>query len=75
MLVLVFLPITFLGFAISTLGSFAAAWNKASAEMPIPGQMTPPKYSQRSERTQKVVAVPKSTIMRVRRRFQGLPQR
>ena len=63
MLCTVFRPITDLGREISTRGSLAARWNNASAEMPIPGQIAPPRYSPRAEMASKVVAVPKSTTM------------
>jgi hypothetical protein len=42
---MVFLPTTFLGLRISILGSLDARWNKASAEIPIPGAIAPPIYS------------------------------
>ena len=53
-----------LGRMISTFGSLAVRENRASAEIPRPGAMTPPRYSADLVTAQKVVAVPKSTIMR-----------
>ena len=44
-------------------GSRAARWNSASAEIPMPGQITPPRYSPSAEIASNVVAVPKSTTM------------
>ena len=60
---IVSLPMTVLGLMISTLGSFAVRANRASAEMPRPGAITPPRYSADLVTAQNVVAVPKSTIM------------
>lgn len=51
------------GFRTSTRGSRAARWNSASAEIPTPGLMTPPRYSPAAEMASNVVAVPKSTTM------------
>ena len=51
------------GLRTSTRGSRAARWNSASAEMPMPGQMTPPMYSPAAEMASNVVAVPKSTTI------------
>ena len=51
------------GLRTSTRGSRAARWNSASAEMPMPGQITPPIYSPAAEIASNVVAVPKSTTM------------
>ena len=44
----VFWPMTLAGLRTSTRGRRAARWNSASAEMPMPGQITPPRYSPRS---------------------------
>ena len=54
-------PITLAGFRTSMRGSRAARWNSASAEIWMPGQMTPPRYSPFAEMASNVVAVPKST--------------
>ena len=54
---------TRVGFTSSTFGSFAVLAQSASSEMPIPGVMTPPRYSPRPETQSNVVAVPKSTTM------------
>ena len=51
------------GLRTSTFGSRAARWNSASAEIWMPGQMTPPRYSPSAEMASNVVAVPKSTTM------------
>src|SRR5713226_3936681 len=51
------------GSLISTRGNFAVRANSASEAIPNPGAMTPPRYSQRSEITSNVIAVPKSTTM------------
>jgi hypothetical protein len=59
----VFLPTTRSGRRTSTRGSRAARWKRASALIPIPGQMTPPTYSPRRDTTSNVVAVPKSTTI------------
>ena len=56
-------PMIDAGLRTSTRGSRAARWNRASAEMPMPGQMTPPRYSPAAEIASKVVAVPKSTTI------------
>src|SRR2546428_11726363 len=63
MLVTVSWPIAVLGRISSILGSFAARLNRASAEIRRPGAMAPPKYSPAAVTAQKVVAVPKSTMM------------
>src|SRR2546427_10679957 len=63
MLVTVSWPIAVLGRVSSILGSFAARLNRASAEIRRPGAMAPPKYSPAAVTAQKVVAVPKSTMM------------
>src|SRR2546425_10603107 len=63
MLVTVSWPIAVLGRISSILGSFAARLNKASAEIRRPGAMEPPRYSPAAVTAQKVVAVPKSTMM------------
>ena len=55
-------PITSSGTRISMRGSREALWNKASAEIPIPGAMMPPTYSLSPLIASNVVAVPKSTI-------------
>src|SRR5579883_2131640 len=60
MLATVFVPMIFSGSRISTLCSRAARANSASAEMPIPGAITPPKYSPFSDTASNVMAVPKS---------------
>jgi hypothetical protein len=54
-------PITPLGACRSTRYSLEACENSASAEILIPGAMTPPTYSPVSLMMSKVVAVPKST--------------
>ena len=51
------------GLRTSTRGRRAARWKSASAEIPMPGQITPPRYSPPREMTSKVVPVPKSTTM------------
>lgn len=61
---MVFFAITNLGLDISTLGSLAVLRNKASLEILIPGVIAPPKYSPSFEIAQKVMAVPKSTIIK-----------
>src|SRR2546427_11278148 len=63
MLVTVSWPIAVLGRVSSILGSFAARLNRASAEIRRPGAMAPPRYSPAAVTAQKVVAVPKSTMM------------
>src|SRR5439155_23473684 len=63
MCVTVLVPITFPGSLISTRGSRAARANRASAEIPSPGAMTPPRYSPFAEITSNVIAGPKSTTM------------
>src|SRR2546427_9687033 len=63
MLVTVSWPIAVLGRISSILGSFAARLNRASAEIRSPGAMAPPRYSPAAVTAQKVVAVPKSTMM------------
>jgi hypothetical protein len=56
-------PITFGGRAMLTRGSLDARKNSASRLMPMPGAMTPPRYTPSPPMTSKVVAVPKSTTM------------
>src|SRR2546426_916605 len=63
MLVTVSWPIALLGRISSILGSFAVRLNRASAEIRRPGAMAPPRYSPAAVTAQKVVAVPKSTMM------------
>ena len=63
MFVTVFVPITLPGSLISTRGSRAVRENNASDEIPIPGAITPPRYSHFAEITSNVIAVPKSTTM------------
>src|SRR2546427_11745678 len=63
MLVTVSGPMAVLGRSSSILGSFAARLNRASAEIRRPGAMAPPRYSPAAVTAQKVVAVPKSTMM------------
>ena len=55
-------PITDGGRAMSTFGSFAARCANASAAIPIPGAIAPPRYSPAAVIASKVVAVPKSTM-------------
>ena len=64
MLSVVFLHIALPGSSISTLGSLEVFSNSASEDILSPGAIEPPKYSPLSDRAQKVVAVPKSIIMR-----------
>src|ERR1017187_7028879 len=54
---------TLAGFRMSMRGRRAARAKRASAEMPSPGAMAPPRNSPRGEMQSKVVAVPKSTTM------------
>src|SRR5665648_1287909 len=61
---MVFLQITWPGLSNSTLGSFAVFSNKASEEIFMPGAIVPPRYSAFSVMAQKVVAVPKSMIIK-----------
>ena len=56
-------PMTLPGLRTSTRGRRAARWKRASALMPTPGQITPPRYSPFLVTTSKVVAVPKSTTI------------
>src|SRR3989442_16042436 len=63
MLVTVSWTIALLGRISSILGSFAVRLNRASAEIRRPGAMAPPRYSPAAVTAQKVVAVPKSTMM------------
>src|SRR5256884_8336610 len=63
MLVTVSWPIALLGRISSILGSFAVRLNRASAEIRRPAAMAPPRYSPATVTAQKVVAVPKSTMM------------
>ncbi len=60
----VFLPTTLSGFSKATRGSLLARWKSASIEMAIPGAMAPPRYSPRGVTASKVVAVPKSTMIK-----------
>ena len=64
MLATVFRPMTWRGRANSTRGNRAACRKSASLEMPMPGQIAPPRYSPFGVTTSKVVAVPKSTTTR-----------
>src|SRR3972149_3133094 len=64
MLATVFFPMAVCGLEISTFGSFDVLWKRASADMAIPGDMAPPRYSPFEETQSKVVAVPKSMIIR-----------
>ena len=57
----VLVPMIFPGSLISMRKRRAARLKSASAEIPIPGQRTPPRYSPRSETASKFRAVPKST--------------
>ena len=61
MLATVFVPMMRVGFRISTRCRRAVCPNNASAEIPMPGQITPPMYSPFADTQSKVVAVPKST--------------
>src|SRR3989338_7013733 len=61
---MVFRPITVEGLINSIFGSFAAFSNSASIDIPIPGVITPPKYSPPFDTASNVVAVPKSTIIK-----------
>ena len=56
-------PMTLAGLRMSTRGRRAARAKRASAEMPRPGAMAPPKNSPLRLMQSKVVAVPKSTTM------------
>ena len=58
-------PMTGPGFLISILGNLAVRPNRASAEMPIPGEIAPPKYIPPSNTAEYVVAVPKSIIIKL----------
>ncbi len=58
-----FLPITDLGRASSTLSSCAPRAPSASTEISIPGAIAPPRYSPRALTASNVVAVPKSTTI------------
>ena len=62
MLTTVFVPTTVGGRRISTRGSRDARANNASAEMLMPGAITPPTYFASAVTTSNVVAVPKSTM-------------
>jgi len=69
MLATVLVPMTLPGFLMSMRGRRAVRENSASAEMPMPGAMEPPRYSPLAEMTSKVVAVQKvRRISRTRRR-------
>ena len=63
MLSTVLVPMILAGLRMSTRGRRAARAKRASAEMPRPGAMAPPRNSPRGETTSKVVAVPMSTTM------------
>src|SRR5665213_2297239 len=63
MLSVVLVPMILVGFLISTRVRRAARLKRASAEMPRPGAMAPPRNSPLRETTSKVVAVPMSTTM------------
>src|SRR6267378_1841147 len=62
----VFVPIIFPGSLISTRESRAARVKSASADIPIPGASTPPRYSPFAEMASKLIAVPKSTTIHAR---------
>ena len=59
-------PSTSAGRTISTVGSRAVFDSSAAMEMWMPGVMIPPRYSFSLVTAQSVVAVPKSTISRLR---------
>src|SRR5574341_2083544 len=63
MLLAVSWPMVVDGRTHSTLESWAARLVSASADIPIPGAMTPPRYAPSAVTTQNVVAVPKSTMI------------
>ncbi len=61
MLFTVFLPMRLAGSRRSTMGSRAVLANKPVIDMPMPGQIMPPKYSALAETTSKLMVVPRST--------------